>query len=239
MVDCALEDVRAFETVDNLDVLKRVVNELYHRLTVEDILKRLTYSEHCAELCLYLTRKTFRGDEAKSALRRMGNAPSEIFHHDSAADNAIGEVVNALWRHSINEYIIREDFRRAWDEIREGFRGFGAPPYEPGMPPEQGELCASIDTLEDSVRVLYDAMLKPGLVEPIKSTSRTVPHRWWDFPLIPPVAGWPWAAALTNESRGAHPYHSPSHIGPTGMKVLAIVAGLNALRANKPSRKKG
>ncbi|MEK7462283.1 MAG: hypothetical protein AAB618_01805 [Patescibacteria group bacterium] len=237
IVDCALEDQRAFEAVENVDVLKKAVNELYHRIPLEELIKRLTSSEHCAELCLHLNRKTFRGEEARTALRRMGNNPGAISHHDNTASDALCEVVNALWRHSINEYIIRDDFRRAWDEIKAAFRGFDAPKYEAGQPPEQGELCAASDTIEDSVRLLFDGMQKAGLVEALKSQSRRVPYSWSDFPVVPPVAGWPWAAAL--QGGADRSYYTPiSYLASTGIKVLAIVAGLNAVRAKKPSRKK-
>lgn len=230
-IDYAIDDEYGLDTGRSLEMLKRIVDDLYHHLPLGQILVRISNSEYCDELYLHVAKKKFRGKEASIVL--LGLA------HKDSFGQGYGEqgLIDALWRLVIYEHIVRNEFRRAWDMIKYAFKGFDSPSCETGSLPQRGRLFAQPEVIEESITLLFDAMLKNGAVLPLQKKSLKVPKEWLDYVYVPPVGGWTWAAAITNALLGNGTHHAPSHLFTTGLKVMSIVQCLNAKRAKKQSRK--
>lgn len=224
--DCALSDNHGLELIHELGPLKTVFRKIAEVMNPIELLDRARFTAYPDELLVLLTEIVGpRSDKLELLVRNLYESSMDDF-----GLRAIRTLADAYWSTLVRERLVRGDYRRAWDEVREAYRGFSNYKVRPGHPPMPGgtsQMAASFPTLHTLVEEVYEHMRRKGLVSWIENDSIRAPASAHYFRPVPDVAGWPFAIAINGVNR------INSTVNRWGQMVLVIVRALNAERRKK------
>jgi hypothetical protein len=226
MIDQAISDPRGLESIGDITLLKKVFCSVVERLPAKQILVRLRYSAHPLELLLYLHEVAYLRPGVFDQL--AGCLVEELSGYEEGEAELLVDGYRSV---RVLDRLKRGDHRRAWDELRDAFKGITDEPRDP-TDPKHGtayQVAATLDTICKLVEQIHAHMVGKGLVEPLVKRYIESPDPHWYSGIISKVPGYAFGCAIDRPVAGM--------IGPHCIMVLAIVAALNKERNGKRQKR--
>ena len=168
MADVAFEDPQGFGRVGNLEVATALLDRTIKRTSkMPAILERIRNSQFPDDLLKHLS------ETVDLKLKDLEEHALMILEEPELWEFAyLVEFAHIYWTKRFNWHLAKRDHRRAWNELRNAFRGFNPQRPDPGKPMLRGntsKLAAPDRTITEFVQKLYRAMRHEELVEAIES----------------------------------------------------------------------
>lgn len=229
--DIALEEPHGLSDIEDLTTAKRVVSQIAPRLTIDQLLERISHSPYTFELLRFLPHVYgSMKEQLRPVVDLLLEKGSRYFDSD-----ALGEFADLYWQAVVNERIARKDYRRAYDDIKRAFRGMRADPEAiPGdalyYPPKNGvpeDMATSPQCTKQMLHRLHAAMREAELIEDVLVTAK---QRW---PYFSDAPGMLFAAGV-----GGREWTEQHDTTLCDMQIMAIARYLNSERNDSRKRRR-
>ncbi len=225
--DIALVEPHGLSDIEDLTTAKRVVSQIALRLTIDQLLERISHSPYTVELLRFLPHVYgSMKEQLRPVFDLLLEKGSRYFDSD-----ALGEFADLYWQAVVNERIIRKDYRRAYDDIKRAFRGMRDAELiedvlvtaKNGVPED---MAISPQCTKQMLHRLHAAMRDAELIEDVLVTAKQ------NWPYFSDAPGMLFAAGV-----GGREWTEQHDTTLCDMQIMAIARYLNSERNDSRKRR--
>jgi|GEM_PF-4855764 len=176
MQHIAIAEPQGLVDIDELPNAKAVVASIAVRLSENDLLERIANSRFPVELLQFLPHVYGQlGENLQPVVKLLLDGCGDHFDED-----ALRGFADVYWSNVVRDRIARKDYQRAWNELKNAFRG--ARKNEAVIPEDQMhytpvhgtplDIAASFDCVLRLVQELHAAMCKAELLPDVLSAPQ-------------------------------------------------------------------
>lgn len=236
MVDMAIDDPHALECVHDLVTAEAIIRRLIGRLDLAALIELISNSPHPAELLVKLPLILGKTPEVMEAVTVV------LLKSRGEWDNTtLFAFADEYWCFIVRELIARGDYRRAWDETRRAWNGFGKHDYVDGALPHHGygNLAASRETVVSLIGQIYERLVEMKVLSPASEEPVEAPERsQYGHGRIAKVAGIAFADAVGGiDAKNMERPHAPRYLNPLGKQVVSVAGYYAAERSAARKRR--